>query len=656
MTEAEARALLADAPFGVLVVELARGASVSELRVVWANRAHELLTGFPHQKSAGQRVLDLFPTFARDRMVAAADCIADGQPRTLTDPTAELFYVGDQRVAIVFETPRPWELEATRSIEAIIENLPAMVFMKDARELRYERFNRAAEALLGWRREDVIGKTSHELFGSKRADPMVEVDAAVLATGRLIDVPAEQVDTPRGPRWLHTRKIPLAGHVLGVSLDVTEQLEAEAMLRRDAHALAELARARVGEVQQAVSSRRRAEEQLRTTEAQLRQAQKLEAIGRLAGGIAHDFNNLLSVVLSYTALAVEGVDAHQPSHADLSEDLQEIRRAGESAAELTRQLLAFSRQQLLHPRRVDLNGLLQGLERMLTRITGDTIQLTLTLSHELAAVRADPGPIEQVVMNLVLNARDAMPSGGQLTIETANVVLDEAYVRAHVGASAGPHVMLAVSDTGIGMDAATVARIFEPFFTTKGIGRGTGLGLSTVFGIIKQSGGGIWVYSEPGRGSTFKVYLPALSSRARDVVDADAAPPPPPQTDGGHETLLLVEDDEQVRRLAQRVLERLGYTVLVACDGGDALRVATMFAEQIELLVTDVVMPVMGGRAVAAELRRLRPDVQVVYMSGYTDDAVMQAGALEAGATFLQKPLTPQSLARAVRAALDARA
>jgi signal transduction histidine kinase/CheY-like chemotaxis protein len=387
------------------------------------------------------------------------------------------------------------------------------------------------------------------------------------------------------------------------------------------------------------------ERALKRSEEQLKQAQKLDALGRLAGGIAHDFNNLLSVMLGYSSsLFLE--PGFSPS---VRGQIGDIKMAAERAADLTLQLLAFSRQQVLEPQVVDLNASLSGLERMLKRVLGEDIELCLVLSENLGHVRVDPGQIEQVMLNMVINARDAMPTGGTLSIETSNFELDEVHAREHLGTGPGPHVLMTVSDTGCGMDKATQARIFEPFFTTKELGKGTGLGLATTFGIIKQSGGSIWVYSELGTGTTFKVYLPrvdAPTGPARDTVSA-----PEPQ---GSETLLVVEDEGQVRKLACSVLRKAGYRVIEAEDAEDALRMCTASTPAIDLLLTDVVMPKMSGRILAEHIVAVRPSIKVLFMSGYTDDAVLRHGVLDSGAAFLQKPLTPSNLTRKVREILDA--
>jgi PAS domain S-box-containing protein len=380
----------------------------------------------------------------------------------------------------------------------------------------------------------------------------------------------------------------------------------------------------------------------RRLETQLIQAQKMEAVGRLAGGVAHDFNNLLTVILSYCDLLLEELPADDPDR----EDLEQIRKAAVGASSLTRQLLAFSRQQVLEPRVLDVNAVVASTEKLLTRLLGEDISLASTLAVGLGSVKVDPGQLEQIIMNLAVNARDAMPRGGRLTIETANVEMDEAYVRGHPLAHAGRYVMLAMSDTGIGMDAVTQARIFEPFFTTKESGKGTGLGLATVYGIVKQSGGFIWVYSEPDHGTSFKIYFPRVDEPvARPVAE--------PELVGGTETVLVVEDVAAVRTVTRAMLERQGYKVLEAPDGATALRLVEKHRGTIHLLLTDVVMPELSGRQLADRLIERHRGMKILYMSGYTDDAIVRHGVIQEGIAYLQKPFTPDGLARKVRAVLD---
>jgi PAS domain S-box-containing protein len=398
------------------------------------------------------------------------------------------------------------------------------------------------------------------------------------------------------------------------------------------------------ERKEAEAGRARAEEALRQSDAQLRQAQKMEAVGRLAGGVAHDFNNILSVILSYSEVLLEDLKPADPIRADV----HEIRQAAERAAGLTRQLLLFSRQQVVETRVLDLHAVLRDMDKMLRRIVGEDVELVLVPKKAVGRVRADPSHIEQVIVNLVVNARDAMPTGGTLTVETADVVLDEAYALSHLPAKAGPHVVLAVSDTGTGMDRETQARIFEPFFTTKEPGKGTGLGLSTVFGIVRQSGGHIWVYSEPGRGSSFKVYLP----RVDDEVDRLAAQPAQ-ATSRGTETILVVEDEDQVRAVVVRILQQYGYRVLVASNAGEALLLCEDHPAPIDLLLTDVVMPKMSGPELARRLCATRLTMRVLCMSGYTDDSALRYGLVDSGVAYVQKPITPASLTAKVRDVLD---
>ena len=383
----------------------------------------------------------------------------------------------------------------------------------------------------------------------------------------------------------------------------------------------------------------------RTLEAQLRQANRMDAIGQVAAGVAHDFNNLLSVVVSYSEMLTEDLAPADPMRADL----EEIRIAGWRAVELTRQLLAFSRQQVLQPDIVDLAAIVGQVEKMLRRVLGEDIMLTTSHPPSLASVMLDPGQMEQVLMNLVVNARDAMPQGGTLSIETADVVLDGTFASEHPGISPGRHVMLSVTDSGSGMDLTTQTRIFEPFFTTKEVGKGTGLGLATVFGIVRQSGGAIVVTSELGKGTRFQMYFPAAAGTATTEVPPSRAQR---RTSGGNETILLVEDEESVRTLTRTILRRYGYHVLEAQSGGDALLLCEQHPARIHLLLTDVVMPRMSGRQLAERLLQVRPDMKVLYMSGHMDDAVGRHGLLDTPVAFVHKPVTPEALVRKVRQTL----
>lgn len=378
-------------------------------------------------------------------------------------------------------------------------------------------------------------------------------------------------------------------------------------------------------------------------EQQLRQAQKVEAVGQLAGGIAHDFNNLLAVIIGYSEIIEDRLGKSDP----LSAKAGQITAAGKRAAALTRQLLAFSRQQVLEPKILDLNAIVDDTNRMLQRLIGENIQLVTNTSPELGRVKADRGQIEQVIMNLAVNGRDAMPQGGKLTITTANTEMDKVYACQHPGAVAGRYVMLVVSDTGCGMDIKTQAHIFEPFFTTKGPGKGTGLGLSTVYGVVKQSGGYVSVYSELGRGTTFRIYLPRTDEPLKSVPGKDGS-----KTARGWETVLVVEDAQPLRELARELLEGYGYKVLEAANGADAIRVVEKLQEPIHLLLTDVVMPGMDGRKLADHIINIHPKIKVLYMSGFTDDAIVHHGVLDSGVALLEKPFTKDSLTRKVREVL----
>ncbi|MBI4469601.1 MAG: response regulator [Acidobacteria bacterium] len=395
-----------------------------------------------------------------------------------------------------------------------------------------------------------------------------------------------------------------------------------------------------------VTERVRTEEALRASEEQLRQAQKMEAVGRLAGGIAHDFNNLLTAITGYSEILLDRVGAES----SLRREIEEIQRAGERAAALTRQLLTFSRKRLLQPVVLDLNSTVNDVEKMLARVIGEDIQLTTDLAAEPGIVRADPTQLEQVILNLAVNARDAMPQGGRLTIRTVPVEIGPSQASLlRIDAPPGPYMMLVVTDTGFGMDPETQSRIFEPFFTTKEHGKGTGLGLSMVYGIVQQSGGHIRVQSEPGRGTSFEIYLPRLQESA-DRLDVQGERRLPPS---GTETILLVEDDDTVRSLIYEVLHGCGYKVLVSASGDLALNICQGYKGRIDLVISDVVMPGVGGPELVGRISLLRPNAKVLYVSGYTEEAMLHRGVLDSGFALLQKPFTPEKLARRVREVLD---
>jgi two-component system, cell cycle sensor histidine kinase and response regulator CckA len=502
-------------------------------------------------------------------------------------------------------------------LQKVIDTDPNMIFVKDF-DGRFVLVNQAVALVYGCQVSDLLGKSDAD-FNTNPAevDHFLRNDRAVMESGQPLLIPEEPVTNPVSgeTRWYQTIKVSLSlpGHgrrmMLGVATDITQR---------------------------------------RLLEDQLRQSQKMEAVGRLAGGIAHDFNNVLTAILGYSQMLLADLEPGD----NRREDLQEIEHAAERAATLTRQLLAFSRRQVLHPQVLNLNDLVENLDKFLRRLIGEDIDLKVHFTPDLWPVLADQGQLEQVLMNLAVNSRDAMPKGGKLTIETANAELDEAYAHSHITVKAGPYVMLAVSDTGAGMSEETRARIFEPFFTTKGAGKGTGLGLSTVYGIVKQSGGNIWVYSEPGRGTTFKIYLP----RATESSPAPGLPRKETTGVRGSETILLVEDEDPVRTLAGKVLRGLGYRVLEAKLGREALAVAQAHQGEIDLLLTDVVMPEYSGSELARQLADIRPAIRILFMSGYTDEAIIHHGVLESNIAYLQKPFTPDSMARKVREVLETRA
>lgn len=545
-------------------------------------------------------------------------------------------------------------------LSSIVENIPAMIFVKNAETLRFELFNKAGEQLLGIPREAMIGKADSDFFPPDQAEFFEEKDRGVLRAGKLVDIPLEPIDTANGRRWLHTKKIPVldkqgvARFLLGISLDITERHEAEEALRRAQDELERrvVERTRelsltVARLEKEISDREKAEQALQKSEGQLRHAQKMDAVGRLAGGVAHDFNNMLSVILGHAEIALGQID---PS-SDLYDSLDTIRQAALRSAGLTQQLLAFSRQQVVSPRYLDLRELVREFEKMLKRVIGDDITLRIELGEELCPVRIDPVQMEQVILNLVINARDAMPGGGQLSIETRVTNLRPEHVFAHPEAKLGRHVELLVRDEGTGMDLDTQRRIFEPFFTTKAEGRGTGLGLSTVYGIVHQNKGSLSVESELDKGSTFHVYLP-LAQPGRDVWPSAERGP----ARHGNETILVVEDEPQVRRVCALTLTSLGYQVVVARDAEDALKICSNDEHQVDAVLTDVVMPGISGLALVQRLRALRPGLKALFMSGYTDRQIVDVSKLNDSAAFIHKPFTPDGLGRQLRQLLDAEA
>ena len=502
------------------------------------------------------------------------------------------------------------EAEKTRLVTAIEQSAEGVVITNTAGDIEY--VNPAFSRMTGYSREEATGHNPRMLKSDKQKPPFYQQLWMTILNGNVWQ--GELVNRRKDGK-LYTEDLRIAP-VRDTSGEIT-------------HFIA---------IKQDVSERKQLEDRVR-------QSQKMEAVGRLAAGVAHDFNNLLTVINGYCEMALSSVNFIDP----MRHDLEEIRKAGNRAAALTRQLLAFSRQQVLALQVLDLNAVVADLEKALRRMIGEDIDLTIVRSPDLEEVKADPTQIDQILLNLAANARDAMPQGGKLTIETSNVDLGAEYAHQHPAVPPGRYVMLAVSDTGIGMDTETQGHIFEPFFTTKEVGKGTGLGLATVYGIVRQSGGFIWVYSEPGRGTTFKIYIPSVVDAAKP-----ATPPPAPESSfAGTETVLLVEDEKAVRDLANRILRSFGYHVLESNSPEDALQIAERYPRMIHLLLTDVVMPRISGPQLAGQLISMRPDLKVLYFSGYTANAVVDHGVLEKDIAFLPKPFTPAALAHKVREVLD---
>ncbi len=517
------------------------------------------------------------------------------------------------------------QLRASESfLRQVIDAVPAHIFVKD-REGKYLLLNKLLAENLGIATEALIGNKIFDLFDDSKMqleeiDKFLADDYEIIETRQSKFIPEEPLTLPDGTKfWLQTTKIPLTlkgnpNCVLGISIDIT--------------------------------ARKNAEEALRQSEENFRQSQKMEAVGKLAGGIAHDFNNLLTAIIGYS----EMLKMKGSLDTDSGYNVDEIIKAADRSANLTQQLLAFSRKQIMKPKILDLNKLIAETEKMLRRLIGEDIEIVTKLASGLGRVKADPGQIEQVIMNLAVNARDAMPEGGRLIVGTQNVYLDESYCEEHVGAEVGDYVMIAVSDTGHGIDEEAKERIFEPFFTTKEKGKGTGLGLSTAYGIVKQSGGYIWVYSEVNHGTTFKVYLPRVEKSGEESGDGVEKI----EAGRGVETVLMVEDEEAVRKMICDVLRHFGYEVIESRSAKEAIsEVKGRGGGEIDFLVTDVIMPEMGGRELAERLLKEDPGMHVLYISGYTDEAIVHHGVLDEEIHFLQKPFSPQTLAKRVRDILD---
>ena len=604
--------------------------------IVDFNAEAERIFGYPRSEAIGRLLADLLipPRLREGHRQGLATYLATGQGRVLgrrlrlpamrsdgVEFPVELSIIALQTEVTLFmgfirdlsaeQRAEEARLRSEEQYRLLFDNNPQPMWVYDSETLAFLAVNDAAVRHYGYSRDEFLAMSVRDVYVS---DPTGTVGDAV---------PAGASEHEAGPLRLrkHRKKD-------GALVDVEIALSPIEFRGRKAGL----------ELATDLTAKKR-------LEAQLLQSQRMESVGRLAGGIAHDFNNLLGVITGYGELLSRRL-ADQPG---LRKYVTDITKAAERAADLTRQLLAFSRKQVLQPRILDLNTTVAEMEKMLRRLIGEDIQLVTVFTDRLERVKADPGQLEQVIMNLAVNARDAMPQGGRLTIETANASLDESFARARPGAKPGPHVLLAVSDTGHGMGQEVLSHLFEPFFTTKDPGKGTGLGLATVHGIVTQSGGHISVHSEAGHGTVFKVYLPSLENVA------DALPAVSAGTEGpkGAETVLLVEDEPSLRSLVRECLEGSGYTVLEARQTEHALEIAASDQAAIDLLITDVVMPVMSGRELARRLAASRPGMKVLYMSGYTDDAVVLHGVLAADVAFLQKPFTTEALARKVRAVLD---
>lgn len=594
------------------------------------NRAGEQITGYTHAESMAMNMRDtVAPEYTgriREMMRRKLEgdeatsyemeILAKNGRRIAVEVNTKLMYqdgvpVGVQGIARDITERKLAQAELNRLAAAVKQTADSILITDPHGNIEY--VNPAFERITGYSKEEVLGKNPR-ILKSGRTDPAIyselweTISQGGVWAGQLLN--RKKDGTLFNERATISAVFDDSGkiaHFLAVKQDITHEIQLEE---------------------------------------QLRQSQKMEAIGQLAGGVAHDFNNLLTAINGYSSLALQRIDENHP----LRNYLEEIKKAGDRAANLTRQLLAFGRKQILQPSPINLNEVVNDMNKMLRRLIGEDITLIAKLDPLLKKIQADPGQIEQVLVNLVVNARDAMPQGGILTIETASVELDEEYVAKRLGTRPGNYVMLAVSDTGTGMDEQTKARIFDPFFTTKEKGKGTGLGLSTVYGIVKQSGGNIWVYSEPGRGTTFKVYLPQIEAVVTPAEKAKAEVPIP----SGTETVLLVEDEDVVRGLARQILEQAGYKVIESSRGREAVRLYSESDRPIDLLLTDVVMPETSGKEVADQLTALNSKLKVLFMSGYTDEAIVHHGVLDSNIEFIQKPFTPAALARKVREVLDA--
>jgi PAS domain S-box-containing protein len=632
-----AEKIVASVPSGLLVL-------ASDLRILSANRSFLESFALQNNEVVGRRfdeVIQADGLLVRIREVlqsgvAQHDVLfdlhvtsrRDARPARITVTGIRIAEEEEARLLLTIQDLSEEErLHAARRASEqrfrdLVQGLDAIVWEAEARNLRFTFVSQRAEGLLGFPPEHWLRESDFFALRIHREDRERALDICRTAVAAGTDHEFEY------------RSVTADGHVVWLRDIVHVLRDSEGRPRQLRGLTVDL------------TERKGAEMALRASEDQLRQAQKMEAVGQLAGGIAHDFNNLLMVIQGDSELIRRKVPEGDP----LRRNVDGIREAAQQAATLTRQLLAFSRKQVMAPKVIDLNRVVAGMQAMLQRLLTETVELVFVPTRDVGYVKADPGQLEQVIMNLVVNARDAMPEGGRLTMETSRQELDEIAVRGHGEATPGTYVVLAVSDTGHGMDEATRARLFEPFFTTKEPGKGTGLGLSTAYGIVRQSGGHIWVYSEPGQGSSFKICLPLVADEPEREV---ARPEPAGDAARGAEVVLLVEDAPRVREVVREILEMSGYAVLEARDGAEALEISERHPGRIHLMVTDVVMPQMSGRELAAQMASLRPDVRVLFMSGYTDSAIVRHGVLDPGTAFISKPFTPDALAAKVREVLD---
>jgi two-component system cell cycle sensor histidine kinase/response regulator CckA len=623
-SESRYRRLFESAQYGILMLDADSG------EIVDVNPFMVSLLGYSRSEFLGKKlwqigaVKDVAASKAAFRELQDKDYIRyDDLPlktaegREIAVEFVSNIYLVDGKKAIqcnVHEiTQRKLAEESLRQSERLnrnlVDHLPHRILVKDLNSV-IQFCNASYARDVGMTPEMVIGKDAFAFYSPELARAYNADDHEVMSRGTMKDVEEPYGAAGEG-RWVHTVKVPYRdeqGAVIGLLVVFEDITEAKRL------------------------------------EEQLRQSQKLEGIGQLAGGVAHDFNNLLTVILGYCDLVARRLRPNDP----ITAEVEEIRKCGVRATELTRHLLAFSRKQVLEVQALDLNSLVSDVHRMLQRVIGENIDLQTVLAPDLGRIMADPGQIEQVIMNLAVNARDAMPAGGKLTLETANVDLGEEYAGRHLAVIPGPYVMLAVTDNGSGMKSAIRGRIFEPFFTTKELGKGTGLGLSTVYGIVKQSSGNVWCYSEPDHGTTFKIYLPRVEEEAEPVTVARRDP-----LVRGSETVLVAEDEEMVRKLIVEMLGLDGYEVIATRNGAEALEAFKSHRGPIDLLITDVIMPGIGGNELMQNLVQIRPGMKVLFMSGYTGDAVLRHGMLEAGTAFLQKPFTRDALNRRVREVLD---